>query len=253
MGKRVVLAMSGGVDSSVAAVLLEGARLRRHRPLHADRRRGGRASAGPRRAAASPTPSTLGTSPIGSTSRSTRSTSSATSRGSRITSPTSTSRAARQPVRDVQHLAQVRQALVLRQAGRRRLRGDRPLRPDRRGRATGRRGWRGDSIGEGSVVRPLRAAGASCCRTSCSRWAAIPRPRSARSPASTACRSTTSPTARRSASCPTTITSPSSATGGPAARPPGAIVDEEGTVLGEHAGIEAFTIGQRRGLGIAVG
>jgi len=33
----------------------------------------------------------------------------------------------------------------------------------------------------------------------------------------------------------------------------GLIVDEEGTVLGEHAGIEAFTIGQRRGLGIAVG
>ena len=33
----------------------------------------------------------------------------------------------------------------------------------------------------------------------------------------------------------------------------GAIVDEEGTVLGEHAGIEGFTIGQRRGLGIAVG
>jgi tRNA-uridine 2-sulfurtransferase len=33
----------------------------------------------------------------------------------------------------------------------------------------------------------------------------------------------------------------------------GLIVDDEGTVLGEHSGIEAFTIGQRRGLGIAVG
>jgi tRNA-specific 2-thiouridylase len=33
----------------------------------------------------------------------------------------------------------------------------------------------------------------------------------------------------------------------------GAIVDEEGTILAEHSGIEAFTIGQRRGLGIAVG
>lgn len=33
----------------------------------------------------------------------------------------------------------------------------------------------------------------------------------------------------------------------------GAIVDEGGNVLGEHSGIEAFTIGQRRGLGIAVG
>jgi tRNA-specific 2-thiouridylase len=33
----------------------------------------------------------------------------------------------------------------------------------------------------------------------------------------------------------------------------GAIVDEDGTVLAQHSGIEAFTIGQRRGLGIAVG
>jgi tRNA-specific 2-thiouridylase len=33
----------------------------------------------------------------------------------------------------------------------------------------------------------------------------------------------------------------------------GSIVDQDGNVLGEHAGIEGFTIGQRRGLGIAVG
>jgi tRNA-uridine 2-sulfurtransferase len=33
----------------------------------------------------------------------------------------------------------------------------------------------------------------------------------------------------------------------------GAIVDEDGTALGRHEGIEGFTIGQRRGLGIAVG
>ena len=33
----------------------------------------------------------------------------------------------------------------------------------------------------------------------------------------------------------------------------GPIVDEDGTVVGEHSGIEAFTIGQRRGLGIAFG
>jgi tRNA-specific 2-thiouridylase len=33
----------------------------------------------------------------------------------------------------------------------------------------------------------------------------------------------------------------------------GAMVDESGQVLGTHAGIEGFTIGQRRGLGIAVG
>jgi tRNA-specific 2-thiouridylase len=33
----------------------------------------------------------------------------------------------------------------------------------------------------------------------------------------------------------------------------GPIVDEEGTVLGWHEGIEGFTIGQRRGLGVALG
>jgi tRNA-specific 2-thiouridylase len=35
-------------------------------------------------------------------------------------------------------------------------------------------------------------------------------------------------------------------------RTAGAIIDQEGNVLGEHSGIEAFTIGQRRGLGIAM-
>jgi tRNA-specific 2-thiouridylase len=33
----------------------------------------------------------------------------------------------------------------------------------------------------------------------------------------------------------------------------GAIVAEDGTVLAEHSGIEAFTVGQRRGLGLALG
>ena len=33
----------------------------------------------------------------------------------------------------------------------------------------------------------------------------------------------------------------------------GTIIDEDGTFLAQHAGIEGFTIGQRRGLGIAVG
>jgi tRNA-uridine 2-sulfurtransferase len=33
----------------------------------------------------------------------------------------------------------------------------------------------------------------------------------------------------------------------------GAIVDEHGSVVGTHDGIDAFTIGQRRGLGVAVG
>jgi tRNA-specific 2-thiouridylase len=36
-------------------------------------------------------------------------------------------------------------------------------------------------------------------------------------------------------------------------RRPGAIVDAAGTVVGGHDGIDAFTIGQRRGTGVAVG
>ena len=34
---------------------------------------------------------------------------------------------------------------------------------------------------------------------------------------------------------------------------PGHFVDAEGTVLGEHEGIEGFTVGQRKGLGVAAG
>ncbi len=36
-------------------------------------------------------------------------------------------------------------------------------------------------------------------------------------------------------------------------RPRGAIVDSAGKRLGEHAGVHRFTIGQRRGIGVAVG
>lgn len=39
----------------------------------------------------------------------------------------------------------------------------------------------------------------------------------------------------------------------PAIRKPGLIVDTRGEVLGEHQGIHLYTIGQRRGLGIALG
>ena len=34
---------------------------------------------------------------------------------------------------------------------------------------------------------------------------------------------------------------------------PGPIVDQQGTVLGEHRGVALHTVGQRRGLGIAAG
>jgi tRNA-specific 2-thiouridylase len=39
----------------------------------------------------------------------------------------------------------------------------------------------------------------------------------------------------------------------PAAKKPGAFVDEEGRYLGDHEGIAFYTPGQRRGLGIAAG
>lgn len=39
----------------------------------------------------------------------------------------------------------------------------------------------------------------------------------------------------------------------PQSQQPGPLVDEAGTVLGEHQGLAFFTIGQRRGLGIATG
>ncbi|MBU0639829.1 MAG: tRNA 2-thiouridine(34) synthase MnmA [Planctomycetes bacterium] len=39
----------------------------------------------------------------------------------------------------------------------------------------------------------------------------------------------------------------------PESQQPGAVVDATGRVLGEHAGVVNFTIGQRRGLGIAAG
>ena len=106
---------------------------------------------------------------------------------------------------------------------------------------------------EGPVVRPLRAEARAAAARPLPGGRSSPSPRSASWPASSACRSTTSPTARRSASSPTTTTWVSSAAGGPSARRRGRSWTSRGTSLGEHSGIEAFTIGQRRGLGIAFG
>ena len=64
-------------------------------------------------------------------------------------------------------------------------------------------------------------------------------------------RSPTSRTARTSASCRPGAIPTSSAGCGPNAVEPGDIVDLDGRVIGRHQGIVHFTVGQRRGLGIA--
>ena len=153
-------------------------------------------------------------------------------------------------MRHVQYLAQVRQALGLWQAGRGRHRGYGTLRPDPPAHDGSLRVARGFDRTRTSLTCSSGFARNSC-RMSFFRSANTPRPRSGRSPASCNCRSTTSRIARRFVSFPTTITCIRPA---PArSRPAGPIVDEDGQVLGTHHGIEGFTIGQRRGLGIALG
>ena len=97
---------------------------------------------------------------------------------------------------------------------------------------------------------PPRASSLPCCAF---RSATRPRPRPASSRAGSACRSPTSTTARISASCPTGRYTEVIERLMPGAADPGDIVDLDGHVLGRHAGIIHFTVGQRRGLGIAAG
>ena len=68
--------------------------------------------------------------------------------------------------------------------------------------------------------------------------------------AATACRSPTSPTARTSASSRTATTPRVIEKLRPGAAEPGEIVHVDGRVLGRHAGVIHYTVGQRRGLGI---
>ena len=97
------------------------------------------------------------------------------------------------------------------------------------------------------------ASAARSCRACSSPSASSPRPRCATSPATWGCASPTSRTASKSASSPATTTPPSSAPAGPEAATAGKFVDTAGHVLGEHDGIDRFTVGQRKGLGIAAG
>ena len=75
----------------------------------------------------------------------------------------------------------------------------------------------------------------------------------ARSRASSRSTSPTRPTARTSASCRPAITSDMIERLMPGASEPGDIVHVDGRVLGRHSGILHYTIGQRRGLGVAAG
>ena len=63
----------------------------------------------------------------------------------------------------------------------------------------------------------------------------------------------TSPTARISASCRTAAMRDLITRLRPDAAEPGDIVHQDGRVLGRHKGTVHFTVGQRRGLGIAEG
>ena len=78
-------------------------------------------------------------------------------------------------------------------------------------------------------------------------------PRRATSRANSGWRLPTSTTARTSASCPTGHYADVIERLKPGAAEPGSIVDLDGRVLGSHSGIIHFTIGQRRGLGVAAG
>ena len=158
-----------------------------------------------------------------------------------------------QSLRDVQHLAQVRQALELRQAGRGRSRGDGALCPDRSGcrrNAPGRPRCRPI---QGPILRAVRAAAG----------APAPCPLPGRGNIRKAeiraiAREQGLPVHDKPESQEICFVPDDDYLAFVRQRRPerdtaGPIVDEEGQVLGAHPGIEGFTIGQRRGLGIALG
>jgi tRNA-specific 2-thiouridylase len=164
-------------------------------------------------------------------------------------------RADAQPVRALQRLAQVRQAARVRRADRRRRVASGHYARVDHGDGAGR-SPRGVDHGKDQSYVLFGDAVAEAGRDA----PADRRVHQARDPrdrrASGACRSSTSPTARRSASSRTTTTRASSSAAGPTspdARGAGEIRDTAGNVLGEHEGQHRFTIGQRRGVGVALG
>ena len=105
---------------------------------------------------------------------------------------------------------------------------------------------------EGPELHARQARSRRCSTASASRSAASPRTPCARSRARRGCPSPTSARARTSASSRVSAAAPSSsATAARRLRRPGEIVDRQGTVLGRHEGQHNYTVGQRRGLGLA--
>ena len=114
--------------------------------------------------------------------------------------------------------------------------------------------WRWRRPLQRPVLRPVRCPAAASERDDAPRSADTRSPKSARWPRNSGCRCSISPTRRRFAS------SPDNDYAGLVERRredlagrTGDILDTEGAVVGKHEGQHRFTIGQRRGVGVALG